>query len=305
MPLQFLARSTSLLIVASRSFSRLTALMASPARPLLRFNAETESWSALDLATFSTAETSPAVTDDGKSTDKSALNTINSASNGEMQAKRSKTTSNDLRELIRRHVLPALLDDQVIAIPTDTIYGVAARAQSKAAIAKIYAIKGRDESKPVAICVPTLAQVSDYGVCTLDSATLAKLLPGAVTVVFNRTPKLNPDLNPQTTLVGIRVPDHTLTKMIVEELGEPLALTSANRSGDPSCVAASEFQALWPELGAVVDGGKIEGSRAGSTVVDLSQGVDKVYTIVRDGSALALVEAALKEAGWKAAAAAV
>jgi tRNA threonylcarbamoyl adenosine modification protein (Sua5/YciO/YrdC/YwlC family) len=253
----------------------------------------------MDLSSFITAEFEPTDPNVAETKIKPSLNAVNSTSSGETQAKRTKTSAVDLRELIRRHVLPALLDDQVIAIPTDTIYGVAARAQSKAAIAKIYAIKGRDEHKPVAICVPNLAQVSDYGTCTLDSATLAKLLPGAVTVVFDRTPKLNPDLNPHTTLVGIRVPDHELTKMIVEELGEPLALTSANRSGDPSCVSASEFAALWPQLGAVVDGGIIEGSRAGSTVVDLSQGGKKVYSIVRDGSALDLVETALKEAGWK------
>eukprot|EP00045_Choanoeca_perplexa_P004660 m.39692 g.39692 ORF g.39692 m.39692 type:complete len:304 (+) comp12692_c0_seq2:90-1001(+) len=291
----------SLSLAFNRPFANTTAFMASLSRPLLRYNADTNVWSALELDTLSSAETSSTVAQIPDATSKTILNAVNSVSGSETQAKRSKTTSFDLRDLIRRHVLPALLDDQVIAIPTDTIYGVAARAQSKSAIAKIYAIKGRDERKPVAICVPTLAQVGDYGTCTLDDATLAKLLPGAVTVVFNRTPKLNPDLNPHTQLVGIRVPDHELTKMIVEELGEPLALTSANRSGDPSCVAATEFAALWPQLGAVVDGGPIEGSRAGSTVVDLSGGKSKTYKIVRDGSALELVETALKGAGWTAA----
>eukprot|EP00730_Choanoeca_flexa_P016038 TRINITY_DN7498_c0_g1_i4.p1 TRINITY_DN7498_c0_g1~~TRINITY_DN7498_c0_g1_i4.p1 ORF type:complete len:310 (+),score=53.18 TRINITY_DN7498_c0_g1_i4:98-931(+) len=268
-------------------------------RKLLAYNADTQSWSARPL---SDAEAETNASADVKAADQdkaSSLNADKQTSEGETAAKRSKTTIDGLRALVREHVLPALQNDQVIAIPTDTIYGVAARAQSKIAIAKIYAIKGRDERKPVAICVPSLAQVAEYGYCTLDDSTLAKLLPGAVTPVFRRQAKLNPDLNPHTDLVGIRVCDHELTKIIVEELGEPLALTSANKSGDPSCVSAQEFAHLWPELGAVVDGGKIQGSRAGSTVVDVSRGETKEYKIVRDGSALAAVEKALDEAGWK------
>ena len=63
---------------------------------------------------------------------------------------------------------------------------------------------------------------------------LEDLLPGPVTVVSKRTPELNPALNPGTELVGIRIPDHTFMRRLAQECGEPVALTSANRSAAQS-----------------------------------------------------------------------
>lgn len=72
---------------------------------------------------------------------------------------------------------------------------------------------------------------------TISSGLLRELLPGPVTVVFERTLTLNPHLNPGTTLVGIRVPDHGFVRDVASECGQPLALTSANPSGSPSTLS--------------------------------------------------------------------
>jgi tRNA threonylcarbamoyl adenosine modification protein (Sua5/YciO/YrdC/YwlC family) len=190
-----------------------------------------------------------------------------------------------LMQAVLAAVRPALLAHSVIAVPTDTIYGLACLAQSQQAVDAIYAIKGRDEKKPIAICVSSVDEISEYGKITVPMDVLHALLPGPVTVVFERTAKLNPALNPFTSLIGIRVPDHPLTKSLVEAAGQPLALTSANRSGEPSTLDISEFTHLWPQLAVIVDGGRISESRSGSTVVDLSQ--PGIYTIIRPGDAMA------------------
>lgn len=174
----------------------------------------------------------------------------------------------------------------VAALPTDTVYGLAALAQDPSAVARLYAIKRRCELKPIAICVSRAEEVGRWAHVTVPEALLRDLLPGPVTLVFRRTAALNTQLNPHTELVGVRVPDHPLLLEIVSRCGGPLALTSANLSGQPSPLRAGEFSELYPQLACVVDGGALGDSplaRLGSTVVDLSQA--GTFRIVRAGSA--------------------
>eukprot|EP01134_Creolimax_fragrantissima_P004029 CFRG4029T1 len=204
----------------------------------------------------------------------------------------------------------ALTNNDIIALPTDTIYGVATRAQSSAAVRKLYDLKGRNFFKPIAICVANVDDVKKYGdTSELPEGLLNKLLPGPVTVILRRTSLLNPDLNPYTNVVGIRVPDCDFVLGLMKSLDNntgPLALTSANRAGETSAVCVEDFKNLWDNISVVVDGGKVgqaststtseckhtsptlsthqATSREGSTIVDLS--VKGTYSIVRDGSAL-------------------
>ena len=139
---------------------------------------------------------------------------------------------------------------------------------------------------------------------------LRELLPGPVTVVLRRTPALNPELNPGTDLVGLRVPAHPFVRQVARQCcaaaePSPLALTSANKSNETSAIRVQEFAELWPRLAHVFDGGHLYSSggdgdgqqgstkadasegatwRSGSTVVDLSH--DRRYRIIRAGCAL-------------------
>ena len=145
-----------------------------------------------------------------------------------------------------------LRDNQVIAIPTDTIYGFAALAQNNDAINSLYEIKKRNESKPLAICVSNVSDVKKWGVVDdLPGDLLNDLFPGPVTIILKRTPNLNSSLNPGTTNVGIRVPNSKFTRQIVDLIGEPLALTSANESNKPSSLKPEEFSDLWSYLGGI------------------------------------------------------
>ena len=89
-----------------------------------------------------------------------------------------------------------LCKGEVIATPTDTIYGLAALANNVKAVTKIYDIKGRNSTKPVAICVAEPEDVYKWGEVTIPKELLNQLLPGPVTLCFRRLPSLNERLNP-------------------------------------------------------------------------------------------------------------
>ncbi|TRY92371.1 hypothetical protein DNTS_012359, partial [Danionella cerebrum] len=136
-----------------------------------------------------------------------------------------------------RCTVAALKAGQVVAVPTDTIYGLACAAQNSAAVQKVYEIKGRNEQKPLAICLPEIQDIYRFcKVCVKDDL-LRDLLPGPVTLVLERSPTLNPDLNPFTKLIGVRIPDHPFMRRLCQLCDEPLALTSANISEQTSTVA--------------------------------------------------------------------
>lgn len=175
---------------------------------------------------------------------------------------------------------------QVIALPTDTIYGLACSANNPDAIKKLYEIKGRNEEKPVAICVSDFTDLRHWGEAEhLDKEMLKQLLPGPVTIVLKKSRHLdNPFLNPGVDKIGIRIPDFNFIRELCRELRQPIALTSANRSSEKSSLEIKEFSDLWPSLGAVFDGGALseaEDHRAGSTVVDLSE--LKTCKVIRQG----------------------
>ncbi|KAJ8405096.1 hypothetical protein AAFF_G00330170 [Aldrovandia affinis] len=182
----------------------------------------------------------------------------------------------------------SLKQGHVVALPTDTIYGLAALAQNSEAIRRVYDIKGRNGQKPLAICVGEIEDIYKFCKVTVPDALLGDLLPGPVTLVLERSEALNSDLNPFTPLVGVRIPDHAFIRQLSQKCSEPLALTSANVSSHASTVAVEEFQDLWPRLAVVVDGGPIGDQslecRLGSTVIDLS--VSGRYRVIRPGCAL-------------------
>ena len=175
---------------------------------------------------------------------------------------------------------------KVIAVPTDTIYGLACSAKNKDAIQSLYDIKGRDMNKPLAICVGDINDIKKWCVLTVTNDLLSDLLPGQVTVVLERSQNLNKDLNPLTDLVGVRIPNYEFMQKLSMKCGS-LALTSANVSTHDSTLSVDEFKAIWPKLEGVFDGGSLESYdplRLGSTVVDLS--VKNGFKIIRDGCAL-------------------
>ncbi|KAG0467019.1 hypothetical protein HPP92_018599 [Vanilla planifolia] len=180
----------------------------------------------------------------------------------------------------------AIKAGKVIAVPTDTIYGFACDACSAMAVNKIYEIKGRNLTSPLAICVADVSDISRFAnVDGLPDGLLDSLLPGPVTVVLTRGDSsiLDKTLNPGLKSIGVRVPDYDFIRAVARGSGSALALTSANFSGQPSSISPKDFEHLWHHCAYVFDGGLLQSGRAGSTVVDLTK--LRSFKILRSGSA--------------------
>ncbi|XAR59758.1 hypothetical protein NMG60_11015714 [Bertholletia excelsa] len=199
------------------------------------------------------------------------------------------TQSGVVRPAMEKHAqeaIEALKAGKVIAVPTDTLYGFACDACSKEAVNRIYDIKGRKHTSPLAICVGDVSDVKRFAVTDhLPDGLLDCLLPGPVTVVLNRGEMsiLEKSLNPGLDSIGVRVPDSNFIRIISRGFGSALALTSANLSGQPSSVCIKDFENLWENCEYVYDAGVLPSGRAGSTVVQLTK--PGRYKILRAGSA--------------------
>lgn len=174
----------------------------------------------------------------------------------------------------------ALEAGNLVAFPTDTVYGVGALVHDPESIGKLYVIKERDPVKAIPILVgsiPDLDQVSSN--INQTARRLAKTFwPGPLTLVVPRHPALPEIISPYPT-VGVRMPDHP-TALNLLGLTGPLAVTSANLSGEPSSRTAEEVMAqLSGRLPLVLDGGRTPGGQP-STVVDCTR---SDLTLLRPG----------------------
>lgn len=180
----------------------------------------------------------------------------------------------------------------MIAVPTDTIYGLACLAKNKKAVKKLFQIKKRKNHKPIAICIGSVREIPRYCKINLSIMSLLNdLLLGPVTLLFEALPYLNKDLIPKTNLVGFLIPHHPFIVHVTRLCNAAIALTSANKSSETSCLQVKEFQQLWSDSDAVFDGGTlgaIDPMRLGSTIVDLS--VDGSFRIIKNGCALDYVK---------------
>ena len=149
---------------------------------------------------------------------------------------------------------------KLVALPTDTLYGLAGLAQHKEAVSEIYRVKQRNQAKPLAVCVGHVDDIYQWAEVTVVQELLEDLLPGPVTLLFRRSAALNIDLNPGTDLIGIRIPDSEFICEVTKKCCAPLALTSANISSQPSPLTVQEFESIWSDITCVFDGGKITSS---------------------------------------------
>lgn len=156
-----------------------------------------------------------------------------------------------------------------VVFPTDTVYGVGVLPFDAAALARLYAAKGRPAEKGIPVLLGDVADVAHVaGVIPLAAAALmAHFWPGPLTLVVPRRPGLPANLSPDDT-VAVRVPDHAVARALIRAAGGAVATTSANVSGQPPARSADEVLAeLGGRVAAVLDDGLSPGGVA-STVVD-------------------------------------
>lgn len=164
------------------------------------------------------------------------------------------------------------------ALPTDTIYGLAADARSEAAVARVFALKGRSFAKPLGLVVRDLAQAEEVAQAPppLFYRLAAAFWPGPLTLIVAARPHLPARLSAGTGTVGMRQPDLPLLAELLCRVGFPLTATSANRSGEAECHSAEAVAAQFgAELEMLVDGGPSPRVLA-STMVDLTGAAPRI-----------------------------
>ncbi len=203
----------------------------------------------------------------------------------------------------RREAVRVLLAGGVVAVPTDTVYGIAVALATPGGIERLFAAKSRPPDKAIALLLADADQAPEIGVMSGAAAVLAGTFwPGGLTLVVpRRVDRLLPaaltggaDAPGAVATVGLRVPDHGAPRALAGAVG-PLPTTSANRSGEPEARDAGEIeQLLGDALDLILDGGPSIGGPA-STVVDAT---GETLRILREGAipAAAIVRA-LESAG--------
>jgi L-threonylcarbamoyladenylate synthase len=172
--------------------------------------------------------------------------------------------------------MEALDAGDLVVIPTDTVYGIAA-ALMPDAIAKVFEIKGRTREKPLPVLGASALQLARVAAFDDRARRLGDAFwPGPLTLVLPRAAGFDIDLGrAEDASVAIRVPDHALARLVLERSG-PLAVTSANPSGEIPATSAQEARELLGDrVRAYLDGGRCEGAEP-STVLSLMNGPELV-----------------------------
>lgn len=172
----------------------------------------------------------------------------------------------------------------LVAVPTETVYGLAARADSADAVAAIYRAKGRPDFNPLIVHVPDLATAELLALFDDRARSLAAAFwPGALTMVLPRRAEapLAAAVTAGLDTVALRCPAHPAMRALITETGLPLAAPSANRSGGVSPTTASHVAAsLGGNVGLILDGGACEAGIE-STIVALRG--DGAWQVLRPG----------------------
>lgn len=181
-----------------------------------------------------------------------------------------------------------LLKNEVVAMPTETVYGLAARIDSEEAIKKIFSIKQRPFFDPLIVHVSSIEQAKK---CTIDWNEMSEVLaqsfwPGPLTLVLPKSNQISDLITSGLPSVGLRWPQHKLAQQLIQRVGVPLAAPSANKFGRTSPTSAQHVRDEFGEEVFVIDG---EASEVGieSTVLSIKKD-NGVYllAILRKGTIL-------------------
>src|SRR6187399_1842746 len=168
-----------------------------------------------------------------------------------------------------------LREGQLVAVPTETVYGLAARADSEAAVAAIFRAKGRPDFNPLIVHVASLEMANRLGELDERAERLAeRFWPGPLTLVVPARPDspVVPAVTAGLPTIALRIPDHAATRALLETVGLPLAAPSANPSGAVSPTSPEHVaDGLDGRVAAILDGGPCPRGLE-STIVALREG---------------------------------
>ncbi len=171
---------------------------------------------------------------------------------------------------------------QIVAFPTETVYGLGANCFDEKAIDKIFKAKGRPSDNPIIVHIHSINQVSDVAlnVSVTAKELMQRFWPGPLTLVLEKRPSVPDSVTAGLNTVAVRMPDHQIAQTIIEHSGVPIAAPSANLSGKPSPTTAQMvYDDLNGKIPLIIDSGPCEVGIE-STVLDVT---GKVPRILRPG----------------------
>jgi tRNA threonylcarbamoyl adenosine modification protein (Sua5/YciO/YrdC/YwlC family) len=177
-----------------------------------------------------------------------------------------------------RRAVEVLEAGEVIAYPTDTVYGLGCDITNKHAIERLYAIKGMARTQPLAFVCPDLSDIARYA--TVEKPVyrvLRHLLPGPYTFILPATREVPKLLQMKRQSVGIRVPALEAPRALARELGRPIVSTTAARHGTEPLIDPHEIDATFRGLALVLDGGT--GGLVPTTVIDLTKSPPEIVRL--------------------------
>lgn len=182
-----------------------------------------------------------------------------------------------------KQAVDLLKKGEVVAFPTETVYGLGGIATSDEAVAKIYEAKGRPSDNPLIVHIGTVEEIDRYVIEISEKAKkcMTAFWPGPLTIICKVRPNiLSEKVTAGLDTVGLRMPNHPVALQLLRQLGEPVAAPSANRSGKPSPTEGIHVEEdLQNRIPLILDGGAT-GIGVESTVIDLTL---QQPTILRPG----------------------
>ena len=183
-----------------------------------------------------------------------------------------KTNTQDTFQRAVHDAAKLILSGGVVALPTESFYGLAVHAMDAKAIERLFAVKQRREDNPVLILIASKEDLDSYvdNVSSRARKLVERFWPGGLTMVFYAKPNVPDALTAGTGKIGIRLSSHPVPRALAKAVGAPITGTSANRAGQPSCSTAEEvMEAVGKDIELILDGGKTPGGK-GSTVLDVT-----------------------------------
>lgn len=159
----------------------------------------------------------------------------------------------------------------IFVMPTDTIYGLVARAENEEAVETIYQLKQRDEKKPMIVLIGAIWQLGLFGVQPARHIeTFRKYWPGPTSIVLPVDATKHKHLQRSGSTIAFRLPDDRQLQMLMKEVG-PLVATSANISDQPTATNIDEARRYFGEAVHYIDGGEIAGKASKVIIVEDGQ----------------------------------
>ena len=189
----------------------------------------------------------------------------------------SKVNDDELEQVIK-----VLESGGVIIFPTDTVYGLACSAKDDLAINKLFELKGRNNNKPICVLTDSVDKIKKVAyINNKEEDIIRKYMPGALTIILNKKEEVSNVLTSNLKTIGVRIPSNEISKKILSKLDYPLAVTSANISGEEAGIRIEDFlKDFNNKVEIIIDGGLTEYKQS-STIIKVEK--EKII-VLREGS---------------------